>query len=96
MLRTILLSAATLTMVAATPSIAQTTTDDTYNSMPPPVGFDQTIPDDGYVDVPGTNHRDSADSPSSRNASAGSTGASGASGASSGTGSTGGGASARR
>jgi len=97
MLRNILVLATTLTLAAVAPAIAQTSTDDAYTTMPPPAGYDDITPDDGYVDIPGTNHRDSADSPSSTNTGASSTGSSGTSGGSTGTGSTGGGgASARR
>src|SRR4029450_10810714 len=63
--------------------------------MPPAAGYDAT-PDDDYIDIPGTNHRDSADSPSSANTVASSTGTSGTSGRSTGTGSTGGGAASAR
>src|SRR3954447_5586353 len=96
MLRMMLISAATLTLVAATPAMAQSTGDDSYTTMPPPAGFDEPTTDDGYVDIPGTNHKDSADSPSSANGSASSAGAAGTSGGSAGTGSAGGGASSAR
>ena len=96
MLRNILVLATTLTLAAVAPAMAQTSTDDAYTTMPPPAGYDDITPDDGF-DIPGTNHRDSADSPSSANTGASSTGSSGTSGGSTGTGSTGGGgASARR
>jgi uncharacterized membrane protein YgcG len=97
MLRTILWTSAALTLATAGPVIAQTSTDDTYTAMPPPAGYDDVIPDDGYVDIPGTNHRDSADSPSSANNGGSSAGtSSGTSGGSTGTGSTGGGAASAR
>ena len=96
MLRSILVLATTLTLAAVAPAIAQTSTDDAYTTMPPPAGYDDITPDDGYVDIPGTNHRDSADTRSSVSTSASSAGTSGTSGGSTGTGSTGGGAASAR
>ena len=97
MLRTILWMAAALTLATAGPALAQTSTDDTYTAMPPPTGYDDVIPDDGYVDIPGTNHRDSADTRNSANSGGSSAGtSSGTSGGSTGTSSTGGGAASAR
>ena len=95
MLRTILISAATLTLAAATPAMAQSTTGDSYTTMPPPASYDEPMSDDGYVDIPGTNHRTLPIS-SSANGSASSAGTAGTSGGSAGTGSTGGGAASAR
>jgi hypothetical protein len=96
MLRMILISAATLVLAAGVPAMAQSTTGDSYTTMPPPAGYDEPTSDNGYVDVPGTNHRDSADSPSSANGSASSAGTAGTSGGSAGTGSAGGAAASAR
>jgi hypothetical protein len=96
MLRIILISAAALTLAAGVPAMAQSTTGDSYTTMPPPAGYDEPTSDNGYVDVPGTNHRDSADSPSSANGSASSAGTAGTSGGSAGTGSAGGAAASAR
>jgi hypothetical protein len=94
MFRMIVISAVSLAFGAAAPAIAQILTDDQYTSMPPPAGYDDVTPDDGYVDIPGTNHRDS-DSANASTSNAGTAGSTSA--GNSGAGTSGrGGTSARR